>query len=391
MDGDRQMDGPWGSLEVSPITIQAPAELLRLKFDFSRPMFTEIVWNLSVSNRIELKVVLEEAGFSKVQVEELLMRASWNSETLQWVIKPTDGFVFGMDNRIRGKFYSRLVEFANNDGIKYPIRFFYRSMDEWNDDSNLKLQTIALITKLVLPIAGGFVLYDQDLLLNQVTDRVEYGKLRIALSGTRGLALSVKVEHRKDIEAVANYWGIGDHRVLVEPELRAMSLKSAGGKIDVIRLLPRFARVRLNTFVYRSEFSPRKGVEYDCVWTAMNFFNEVPDDRFSTDDREKLVEALTTAIPAPNQFGDLVFLLNKDSELVHACNYIGANIVFTKNGATQFAPFVFAFMQDVMASYGITNSADIVYRRLSYAGPTQEVGKTGEGGKEQFSSLGQIE
>ncbi len=389
MGESRKLNGPWGVIEASPITIQAPTPMCI----FNASDRSDLIWNLSVSNRADVKLLLEESGLGRIQVEELLSRALWNNDSIQWTIKPTPDFAFELNPAIRGRLFSRLSRFANNERISYPLVYYQGEVAGWIDGGNLRPETIALMKKLLYPKTGGVALSDFELLLSRMTDPREVVQLRKTLSRTRSLALTIAIGYHEDIEGVADYWGVGDHRFLVEPRLRAVSLKSGGGNLDVIHLLPRFARSRLDTFAYRGEYVAGKGLEYDCIWTAMNFFNEVPDVRFATGNRVELAESMSVEIPAPTQFGDLVFLLDKKKlNVLHSCNYIGANIVFTKNGNTPFAPFVFAYIQDVLDIYGIADAADVVYRRLSNSGPTQDfkmVAVDGEQVSSEFVSLAQ--
>ena len=77
----------------------------------------------------------------------------------------------------------------------------------------------------------------------------------------------------------------------------------------------------------------------DCLFTAMNFFNEPPDTHFL--DRaysRKVLESDYEPIPDGPAFGDLVALFNQQDNAVHACVYIADDFVFTKNGTNAEQP-----------------------------------------------------
>ncbi len=373
--GSRVLGGVWGELEIEPVNLQAPAQLLK----FAHRAEKEVVWNVSVTNRAEVKGLLEDCGFDKKQVEELLSRANWNEDIQQWEIKPDSEFVTELESKTRAKFYSRLAGFANNREIAEGGFLYNGRIEDWIDGNSLGPDSLALFRKLVFsksPTSGWLTISDGQFLLNRIGETAENDQLCKTLFKTRALMLSLIIGHREDVEELADYWGVGDHRFLVEPVLNSMSSKAGGGKIDIVHLLPRFTRVRLNTYPYRDEYLSGGEFDHDCLWAAMNFFNEIPDARFSSETRMNIVESITIEIPAPSRFGDIILLFDDESNLLHACNYVAANVVFTKNGGTPFTPFVFSYIQDVLDLYGITKTANISCRRLSEFGPTQLL-KTG--------------
>ena len=51
--------------------------------------------------------------------------------------------------------------------------------------------------------------------------------------------------------------------------------------------------------------------------------------------------------------GDIMTFYNVHQEPVHACVYVAGDVVFTKNGATLFSPWVLMAYQDMLAYYSM--------------------------------------
>ncbi|AOS45391.1 hypothetical protein Verru16b_02472 [Lacunisphaera limnophila] len=119
--------------------------------------------------------------------------------------------------------------------------------------------------------------------------------------------------------------------------------------IDVVHLLPRFARGLLYTYP-----SPDVPLDQspDCHWTSMNFFNDPPEPRFQdiTYLRESLITNYARVEAAP-VMGDLLLLTQPDGQVIHSCIYIADDIVFTKNGQSPSVPWTLTTLADLQAFY----------------------------------------
>ena len=148
--------------------------------------------------------------------------------------------------------------------------------------------------------------------------------------------------------------------------------------------------MRLNTFP--SAWPDPNVNQEDCLWTAMNFFNEQPDPRFL--DREQVKEALKTEYqivdssslnpehaPAPAKreivakqtgfasstlaFGDLVTLANKHGDIAHMCVYLAEDFVYTKNGYNPLSPWVIMKISDMLLLFPSEEPYRLItFRRL---------------------------
>ena len=64
------------------------------------------------------------------------------------------------------------------------------------------------------------------------------------------------------------------------------------------------------------------------------------------------------------QFGDIVLLTLPDASSIHSAVYIADNIVFSKNGPSLAAPFIFTTIEDMLAFYPNAESIRLTYYRL---------------------------
>src|SRR5690606_34622559 len=78
----------------------------------------------------------------------------------------------------------------------------------------------------------------------------------------------------------------------------------------------------------------------NCLWSSLNFFEEVPDDRFL--DPEYALAALRTnyyVVEHGYQLGDVVALVDDEGDLFHVAVYLADGLLFTKNGTSPVAPW----------------------------------------------------
>jgi hypothetical protein len=147
----------------------------------------------------------------------------------------------------------------------------------------------------------------------------------------------------------AEYWSSGRRRKDVQPLLQSLARHPGGMPIDVVHLLPRFARGLLYT--YPDPDSPAENAA-DCHWTSMNFFKDPPEARFGDIAylRDILMKTYTPVRGAPTM-GDLLMLTRADGEVIHSCTYVGDDIVFTKSGQSAAVPWTLTTIQDLQAFY----------------------------------------
>jgi hypothetical protein len=66
-------------------------------------------------------------------------------------------------------------------------------------------------------------------------------------------------------------------------------------------------------------------------------------------------------------FGDVLVLLGRDGQPFHAATYLADDVVFTKNGHTQFHPWMYATVDELRQLYAAMSPRslpfDLVYHR----------------------------
>ena len=141
------------------------------------------------------------------------------------------------------------------------------------------------------------------------------------------------------MEALAAYWGVNGRRKDITPLLESMRRVEGGCGINLICLLPNFARERLYNHPYTT-MDPA-ATKQDCFWSAFNFFKDVPDDRFNDMAYvRRVLDAEYYKILEPSQLGDLILLTTHDMTVVHAAAYVADDLVFTKNGSAYTQPWI---------------------------------------------------
>jgi hypothetical protein len=84
----------------------------------------------------------------------------------------------------------------------------------------------------------------------------------------------------------------------------------------------------------------------------LNFFNETPDNRYL--DVGFAVERLKQdyyVVENSFELGDIVAVLDEKGSIFHAAVYLADNLVFSKNGMSQVAPWVILPIDTVLDYY----------------------------------------
>jgi len=367
--------GPWGKLVAIPITIQPPS----FYFETNPPVGESRFWHFPGMSLPEVQALLENAGTGKKTVGMLLKTARENAGLSGITLEPPEDFLFAMSAGLRANIYLQLSRFRENINIWDPIRYAGGTFEQWTMDSRLSPDTLSVFRQLIYPRNNVLCLSDLNLLFSRVQDPVEKVRLAQILTRTPALEVYLEVKENEDINPLVEYWGIGHQKEMIEPVLDAMNDRPIGGVINIVFLLPRFARTRLNTFVYGDDLIQETAEHtHDCNWAALNFFNDVPDERFSSKAGGELCDQLSDPIDSPSKLGDLLFFIGKNGEVMHVCVFLAGNIVFTKNGSSPQAPFILSHLKDVVAYYKPLGMERIVYRRLHNLGATQEFGQAKE-------------
>jgi hypothetical protein len=186
-----------------------------------------------------------------------------------------------------------------------------------------------------------------------------------AVSRKRTLLAGLHLTPDSNVEAIIDYWGVGGRKRNVTPLLRALH-HEGDAKVNIVCLLPDFARDHIYMHPLSSGVDAG-GLKQDCFWSAMNFFNDPPDNRVN--DMNYLRDLLKSdyaSITQPTQMGDVVFLATAKDAVIHAAAYIADDVVFTKNGESYTQPWIFMHMEDMLDTYAVKHPSSGPLKALYY-------------------------
>jgi hypothetical protein len=341
--------GPWGLLEYSRIIIEPPENFISQFSTMPRPLR----WTFHGFGDDAFDSLWRKAGLTDVQRQAL--NAPANRERPGGdivVIRPSEDLVLGLSETARGVIYAALAVFPENGPQNDVYRIHISGTDDWFDPDLMSPATIALVRPLLYRRGNHLVFSDQDIVLGRLGAPDERLKLIKNLSRRAALLVQLRVEHGADTDALARYWGNNRRNQDVEPLLYSLAHRPEGGTIDLIHLLPPFARALLYTYPVPSD-KPEAAAR-DCHWTSLNFFNATPDDRFlNLDAVGDTLRRNYQPIAGEPTMGDILMLFNADGAGVHSCVYLADGVVFTKNGPGYSVPWLLSRLDDTVAFYSV--------------------------------------
>jgi len=134
--------------------------------------------------------------------------------------------------------------------------------------------------------------------------------------------------------------------------------------INIIHLLPPLARRRLYTFPARSISNGGAPTVRDCHWTSLNFFKDVPDDKFAKPGAmlSELKENFYR-IHANFQLGDVAVVIDAKGRPVHSATYIADDIFFHRCGPDSSFSWALTKGEDIPDFYPKLSKLSILYYR----------------------------
>jgi len=353
--------GPWGEIKAQPILIEAPASLLSVNFRLGDGR-----WYFRANTPDEVAAFLRSAGLTSDQIARLvphLQRVS-SAEGLLSVAPPED-LVRSLSEDVRSRLYDKLAAIPQNFAQVEPFRTTALHLDAWLDPKKLPPDLIAEVKSLMWHRGSGLFFSDYNLVADKITSPALKLDLLRQLTHKSSVILSLRVPAGEEVDQLVAYYGVNGRRDRVEPLLRALA-DAGGGNLGMANMLPIFARGRLYRF---PDPLPGKDISQDCHWSSFNFFRQGQPD-------EKLNEAAYVGeilasnyvpVSGPPQFGDVVLLTLPDGSSIHSAVYIADHIVFTKNGPSLAAPFLFSTVEDMLAFYPASERISLTYYRLKNA------------------------
>ncbi|MEQ8791941.1 MAG: hypothetical protein RIC55_37135 [Pirellulaceae bacterium] len=354
--------GPWGRLQTVPIVIAPPMQFVGEIPGGIGKRF----WSFPQMDREEIERLLASAELSNADISALL--DSTQTIGVQEValggfrLAPSERLERSLSPQAREEIYGVLSCFAENPWHHNAFRFCGVSLDDWLHGADLHPQTVALVRRYAYRHGAFLFFADLPLVLPEIADARERLRLFKVLSREATLLLKLHVAPDSDVDALATYWTHGGRHKDIRPILESLAACSRGEVLDVVHLLPPFARLLLYTYPHppKSDADALK----DCHWTSLNFFCEPPDERYL--DLEFVVRSIAhdyRRIHDGAAFGDLVILCSPEGEVFHSAVHIADGIAFTKQGPTMSRPWMLMRIEQLCDFYPRRHPVEVRYYR----------------------------
>lgn len=227
-----------------------------------------------------------------------------------------------------------------------PFHWRRTEADQLFARSRATPESIAVFRSLCYERGDYLLFSDWQALLSALPALAERNAVAQALMGRFVLFASVRVTPQSDVAALMRYWGAGEFGRDIRPLLEAAARLPEGLTLSLAQLLPPHIRAQLNTFPLAT---PNE--QLNCHWTTFNFFRPDPQPPAGVRHwREKLRTDYMPVSDAP-RYGDVLLLVKPDNTWVHSCVYLAADLVYTKNGGSPFAPWQLSTIADVLDFY----------------------------------------
>lgn len=338
--------GPWGNLESVPLYIQPPEEYLPVQsVEQSDPAWKFVGYTPSM-----LSDLFEISGLSADQKAELLDQSKWVQNDKGISITPSQGLLLSLSPHSRQIIYAVLSLIPANAISQNRCYIPADKFDEFFAKSGLSREIVEMVRQLSYPHGRLLFFSDAPLVLSKLDSYGDKLRLMKVLTRKSTLLLKIHVMPDTDVNALTDYWSKGKWGKEIRPVLDGLVDIPGGVRIGVGRLIPPRPRNALYTFPYPS-LNPADAKK-DCHWTALNFFNDPPDDRYL--DVNNVKQKLTTdyyPVFSDFRYGDILELVRPSGEAIHSCVFIADNIVYTKNSAQPTEPCMLMTIPDLLDAF----------------------------------------
>jgi hypothetical protein len=351
---------PWGDLVTIDIDIEQPMEYV----SFEETAKQAASWVFTGKSHAQTRALMLDAGMTAAQSDAALTAASVADTAAATIVKPADALILAMPPAVRTKLYATLAQWPENPLMRAPYHLELDRCEALLLKNGVSQPTIALVKKLAYARGGYGYFSDIELVLRGISSPDGRTALLKALTYQKAVLSRLRLRADTDIDKLLGYWCSvpGVRAKDLRPLLESVKKSPDGGTISLLYLLPPFARERLYTFPLPSR---PNDIKMDCHWTALNFFNEVADDRLQDNAyASTFIQEHLYTIGKPSMCGDLVFLVDEQGAVIHSAVHIADDIVFTKNGINYAQPWILMRMKDLMRVYtGAAEPKAVYYRR----------------------------
>jgi hypothetical protein len=336
---------PWGILEPIEIPLANSEGIL----PDQEQRLQDPKWLFEQYTEERLTRFLRSLPLSTLERRMLLDKEGWRIASNGVAIYPPEQVLWSLDKKPRQTIYAELARSPANYPQCFPFRFTFDGFESKLAQSGLAHREIARLKRLTYTNAGYLCFTDLEL-VRRSFKTADFKKLIETLYVIPTYFLRVRVTAEHDLDAVINYWGKGGREKRIAPIIKSIAKLPGGGSVNISYLMPTFARLHLYTYP-ESWNDPTIGRQ-DCFFTAMNFFNDVPDTNFFSETYSRnALDSEYEVINEPPQFGDMVTLFDSSGQAIHTCVYLADDFVFTKNGVNLSQPWVVMRLPDMLLIY----------------------------------------
>jgi hypothetical protein len=348
---------PWGKLEYVSLALDRPDDYFTNAVE--RPAKTR--WLLRKPSEQQVAELFSSLQLTEPARSFLLDRTHWARIADSYPNVPPPEVIVSLAPEARSKLYTELAQNPENVPQRIPFTFRTNGFDEWFSECGLAPEKIDLVRKLSYTKDDNLCFADASV-FSEISTPAETTCLLKSLWRVSTFMLKVRIDPDTDVDALLKYWGKSGAAQTYKPLIESMSRIAAGTSINVSYFLPPFARLRLYTYPRPDD---PEALREDCFWSAMNFFNEKPDNQlFDPSYKDKQLSSEYMRVrPEDRQFGDLLLLLGPQQDALHMCVYIADEVVFTKNGANAIQPWVLMKIPEMLGIYNRLRPFNIVFYR----------------------------
>jgi hypothetical protein len=343
--------GPWGLIEYNRIAISMPIE-----YAPGDPDSEPTRWWFQGASRERVEGLFAEAGLTPEQLR-LLGQGGWEVSPQGVLVIPPRQLVIDLPPAARARIYNTLAADERN-GLQHTPEIFYpQYLEERLESSGLSDQTLNLVRSLLYPRKSWTLFSDANVVLATLQTSHERQRFNQMVHRRMTVMAQLIIDHTSNVDAMVAYWEFRGRSKGLRSLFESLASVPGGGELDVSHVLTPFARKRLYSFPEPSD-DPRIW-RRDCGWTALNFFNDDPDDQLSNPEyAAKVLQRDYEQVTAP-RFGDVAALVDENSESVHLASYVADGLMFTKNGFNRTQPWMLMKLEDLVAHYSINRPANL--------------------------------
>lgn len=349
--------GPWGRIRYYPINLAYPGDRIQIVLPADPPPD----WFVGASNVAQVETLLTAAGLTADEAARLKATATSSVEATGFWVKPDLAWRTGLAPARRARLYETLERWSQNVEIAQPVRFTRDYPLPQLASRALPPEAAAAFNQMVFSDCNLLCFADSAIVLSHLATAEQAKRFIQLLTGITALMPNLLVDSHDDVEALVAYWGAGGRETDVRALIESSSASGGQRAIPISMLMPPFPRTRV--FRYRHESD---GPTPNCHYSALNYFAIQPDQSLQDlpTAAQRLIEQYDDIPRADIRPGDLVLIRDDHGDVLHSCNYLCDDLVFTKNGGAMAQPWTIQHMDDVVNSFSCHRKVTVSYAHL---------------------------